>query len=105
MKQDNDLKTFSNEPIKVLGKLATTVTYNDWTCEEAGLTVVEDAHKIIIGRDFFNSFDLAVVQQQAKKGKSVNNIDNFTCKIKETIASQFPYLVSRIGLSVSQRLV
>ena len=32
MKQDNDLKTFSSEPIKFLGKLATTVTYNVWTC-------------------------------------------------------------------------
>ena len=32
MKQDNDLKTFSNEPIKFLGKLATTVTYNVWNC-------------------------------------------------------------------------
>ena len=42
---------------------------------------------------------MAVVQQQAKRGKSINNIDDSTCKIKETIASHFPHLVSRIGLS------
>ena len=73
--------------------------YNAWICKEASLTVLEDGHKIIIGRDPFNSLGLAVVQQQAKSGKCVNSIDNSTCKNKETIASQFPYLVSRIGLS------
>ena len=31
--------------------------------------------------------------------KCVNNINSSTCKIKETIATQFPHLVSRIGLS------
>ena len=35
-KQNNSLQTFSNEPIKELGKLVTTVTYNDWTIKEAG---------------------------------------------------------------------
>ena len=34
-KKDKDLKTFSNEPIKVLGKFSTAVTCSDWTCEEA----------------------------------------------------------------------
>ena len=53
---ERDLKTFSNELIKVLGKLATTVTYNDWTSEDACLSVVDDDHKIIIGRSF--SLDL-----------------------------------------------
>ena len=92
MKQDNDLTTISNEPIKVLGKLATTVTYNEWTCEEASLTVVEDRHKLIIGRSLFDSLGLAVVQH-------VLTILIFQIKIKETIVSQFPPLVSRIGLS------
>ena len=98
-KQDKDFKTFSNESIKVLGKLLTTETYNDWTCKEATLTVVEDGHKLIIERDLFNRLGLAVVQQQSKSGKYFNNFDNSTCKIKETIASQFPHLVSRTGLS------
>ena len=61
---------------------------------------MEDGHKIIIGRDLFTSLGLPVVkQQQPDNGKCVNNINNSACKIKETIAAQFPHLVSRIGLS------
>ena len=95
-KERRNLKTFSNEPIKVLGHLETTVTYNQWKDRAAMLTVVEDGHKNIIGRDLFTTLGLAVVQQQPENGKCVNNINTSTCKIKET---QFPHLVSRIGLS------
>ena len=99
-REKRDLKTFSNDPIKVLGHLETTVAYNNWTDRKAILTVVEEGHKIIIGRDLFPSFGLAVVQQhQSETGKCVNNINNFACKIKETIAAKLPHLVSRIGLS------
>ena len=98
--EKRDLKTFSNDPIKVLGHLETTVAYNNWIDREASLTVVEDGHKIIIGRDLFTSLGFAVAQQQQPdNGKYVNNIINSTCKIKETIAAQFPHLVSRIGFS------
>ena len=86
-KQDKDLKKFSNEPMKDLGNVATKVIYNDWTCEDACLTVVEDGHKIIIGRDLFSTLGLAVVQQKVKGGKCVNNIDNSTCKVKQKIAT------------------
>ena len=89
-----ELKTFSTEPVKVLGHLETTVTYNNWTYKDACLTIVEDGHKIIIGRDFFISLCQAIVQQQQpKNGKCVNNINDSTCKIKETTAGQFPHLV------------
>ena len=63
-KERRDLKTFSNEPIKFPGHLETTVTYNNWTCKDARLTILENGHKIIIGRDLFNSLGLAIVQQQ-----------------------------------------
>ena len=99
-KEKRDPRTFSNEPIKVLGHLETTVACNNWIDREAILTVVEDGHKIIVGRDLFPSLGLAVVQQQqSENGKCVNNINNTTFKIRETIALQFPHLVSRIGLS------
>ena len=99
-KERRNLKTFSNEPIKVLGHLETKVTYSQWKDRAAMLTVVEDGHKNIIGRDLFTTLGLAVVQQQQpENGKCVNNINTSTCKIKETIAMQFPHLVSRIGLS------
>ena len=45
-----DLKTISTEPIKVFGKIVTTIVYSDWICEEALLPVVEDGHKLMIGR-------------------------------------------------------
>ena len=98
-KQDRYLKTFSNEPIKFLRKLSITVTYNDWTCEEACLTVVGDGHKLLIGRDLFNSLGLAVVQRQVKRGICIINIDNSTCTHKQKIKSQVPQPVSKIGLS------
>ena len=94
-----NLKTFSNEPIKVIGHLETTVVYNQWQDKSAMLTVVDDGHKNIIGRDLFTTLGLAVVQQQPETGKCVYNINNSSCKIKESIATQFPHLVSRIGLS------
>ena len=59
-----DLKTFSNDPIKVLGHLETTVAFNNWIDREAYLTVVEDGYKIIIGRDLVTSLGLAVAHQQ-----------------------------------------
>ena len=99
-REKRDLKTFSNDTIKVLGHLETTVAYKNWTDRKAILTVVEDDHMIFIGRDLFPSLDIAVVQQhQSETGKCVNNINYFECKIKETIAAQFPHLVSTIGLS------
>ena len=101
-KQDRYLKTFSNEPTKLLGKLSITVTNNGWTCEEACLTVVEDRHKPLIGRDLFNSLGLAVVQRQVKRGICVINVDNSTCTLKKTIASQFPQLVQNFDLSNTQ---
>ena len=54
-KDRRNLKTFSNEPIKVLGHLETTVVYNNWKDRAAMLTVVEDGHKNIIGRDLFTT--------------------------------------------------
>ena len=98
-KERRNLKTSSNEPINVLGHLETRVTYNQWKDRAAMLTVVEDGHKNIIGRDLFTFLGLAVVQEQPEHGKYVNNINTSTCKIKETIATQFPHLVSRICLS------
>ena len=96
---ERDLKTFSNEPIKDLGKLTTTVTQNDWTCEDACLTVVDDGYKNVIGRYLFSSLGLTIVQQQSKKSKCVITIDTSTCKVKQAVASQFTQLDSRIGLS------
>ena len=100
--EKRDLKSFSNDPIKVLGHPETTFACNNWIDRETNLPVVEDGHKIVIGRDLFTSLGFAIVQQQQPdNGNRVNNINNSTCNIKETIAAQFPHLVSRIGLSMT----
>ena len=70
-KEKRDLKTFSNEPIKVLGHLETTVAYSNWIERKAILTLLEDGHKIIIGRDLFPSLGLAVVRQQQSENINV----------------------------------
>ena len=99
-KRKEGIKIFSNKLIEVIGHVDTTVIYDNWTCKDARLTIVVGGHKIIIGRDHFNSLGLAILQQQQpENGKCVNNIDNSTCNIKKTIAAQFPHLVLRIGLS------
>ena len=61
-KERMNLKTFSNEPKKVLGHLETTVTYNQWKDRAAMLNVVEDGHRNIIGRNLFTTLGIAVVQ-------------------------------------------
>ena len=95
-------KDFQSNRSMYLEELQPIVADNNWICEDACLTVVEEGQKLIIGRDLFSSLGLVVVQLQAKKGKCLNNIDNSICKIKQAIALQFPDLVSRIGLSKTQ---
>ena len=65
--RDKGLITFSNEPIKVFGKIANKIIYNEWICEDARLRVVEDGPKLIIGGEFFSRLGLAVVIQQATR--------------------------------------
>ena len=65
---EKDLKIFSNEPIMILEKLASKTSYNDWTFDDACFTEVDECHKNTIGRVFFSSPGLAIVQRQSKKG-------------------------------------
>ena len=71
---EKDLKTLSNEPIKVIGKLKTDITYNEWTCDNAIRTVEDNGHKKIRERDLFKSLGFEILLQHATKSKSVNNI-------------------------------
>ena len=61
---DKDMKIFSNKPIEVWGKLATTFTYINLTFHRKFLT--DYGHKSNLGRDMFNSLGLAVVQNNQK---------------------------------------
>ena len=60
------LRTFSNEPIQVEGKIQEPITIKGWTCDVAIFTVVADGLKSLIGRDLFDKLGLAVTQSIKK---------------------------------------
>ena len=93
------LRTFSNEPIQVEGKIQAPITSKGWACDSATFTVVVDGLKSLIGRDLFAQLGLAVTHSTFLKGNRVNNIAS--PEFKEQIATTFPGLVSRIGRSKS----
>ena len=93
------LRTFSNEPIQVEGKIQAPIISKGWACDSATFTVVADGLKSLIGRELFAQLGLAMTQSTFLKGNRVNNIAS--PEFKEQIATTFPGLVSRIGRSKS----
>ena len=92
----SQLRTFSNEPIQVEGKIQAPITSKGWACDSATFTVVADELKSLIGRDLFAQLGLDVTQSTfLQKGNRINNIAS--PEFKEQIAKTFPSLVSRIG--------
>ena len=49
----HDLKIFSNDIIKIVGVINTSIKCYDWIATGVDVTVVEDGHRPIIGRDLF----------------------------------------------------
>ena len=82
------LRTFSNEPIQVEGKIQAPITSKGWTCDVAIFTVVADGLKSPIGRDLFDKLGLAVTQSTSQKDNRVNNISS--PEFKKQIAKTFP---------------
>ena len=88
----HDLKTFSNDIIKIVGVINTSIECNDWIATGVDVTVVEDGHRPIIGRDLFPKLGFSLTQ--------LNKVANILkCLIKKKIAFDFPELVTRIGKS------
>ena len=90
----HDLKTFSNDIIKIVGVNNTSIKCNDWIATGVDVTVVEDGHRPIIGRDLFPKLGFSVIQL-----KQVANIDQNQCPIKRQISFDFPDLITRVGKS------
>ena len=59
------LRTFSNEPIHIKGKIQTPITSNGCTSNSATFTVVADGLKSLVGRDLFDHLGLAVTQSSS----------------------------------------
>ena len=58
------------------------------------VTVVDDGHRPIIGRDLFSRIEFSLTQL-----KQVGNDDQNQCLVQKQIAFDFPGLISRIGKS------
>ena len=95
-----ELKTISNNLIKTIGIIKTSVKYNDWVATDVILTVFEDDHRQKIGRDLFSQLGLSLTQT-----KRVSNIDQNQCLIEKQIAFNFPGLISRIGTSLKHSAI
>ena len=92
----HDLKIFSNDIIKIVGVINTSIQCNDWTATGVDVTVVEDGHRPIIGRDLFSMLGFSLTQM-----KQVANINQNQCLIKKQIAFEFPGLITRNGKSLN----
>ena len=92
----HDLKTFSNDIIIFSGVINTSIKCNDWIATGVDVTVVEDGHRTIIGRDLFSNLGFSLTQL-----KQVANIDQNQCLIKKQIAFDCPGLITRIDKSLT----
>ena len=97
-KSSPQLRTFSNKPIHIDGKIQSPITSNGWTFDSATFTVVADGLKSLICRDLFDQLGLAVTQSSSPKSNLVNKISS-SSEFKEQIAKTLPNLVSRNGRS------
>ena len=93
-----ELKTFSNEPINVIGMIQAPIASNGWRLEEAEFVVVRDGLKPLVGRDLFDALGISVNQTPKPEGSMVNTITS-QCPFKTRIAQQFPQLITRTGRS------
>ena len=91
----HDLKIFSNNIIRIVGVINTSIKCNDWIATGVDVTVVEDGHRPIIGRDLFPKLGFSLTQL-----KQVANFDPNQRLIKKQIAFDFPDLITRIGKSL-----
>ena len=91
----HELKTFSNYLIKTIGVIKTSAKCNDWVATGVNVTVVEDGHRPIIGRDLFPQLGLSLTQT-----KQAANVDQNHCLIKKQIAFDLPGLIAVIGKSL-----
>ena len=58
----HELKTFSNDLIKTIGEIKTSIKNNGWVAAGVHVTVVKDGHRPIIGRDLFPQLGLPVTK-------------------------------------------
>ena len=92
-----ELKTFGNEPIPVIGIMQAPIESNPWRIKDAEFVFVRDGLKPLIDRDLLEVLGISITQTLCSfEGSMVNTITT-QCSLKARIANQFPQLISRIG--------
>ena len=82
-----ELKNFLNQTIKVIGKIQTTVEWDNWRNGNAWLTLMNDSR--MIGTDLLKEFEHAGIQHQLLSGTPVNNVSDYKqCPLKRENGSQ-----------------
>ena len=89
------LRTFSNKPILIEGKVQAQVSSNGWTSRSAAFTVVANDLKSLISPELFDRLRLALTQSSSSPTNQVNTISLYS-EFKEYIALTFINLISRI---------
>ena len=90
----HELKTFSNDLIQSIGVIKTSVKCNDLIATDVNVTVVEDSHRPIIGRDVFSQLGLSLIQT-----KQFSIVEQNQCLIEKQVAFNFPGLILKIRKS------
>ena len=96
-KKPLELKSFSNCIVEALGILKIPVRCSDWRIQKAKSTVVADSFRLILGRDLFNQLGI-YISQKLGPNIEVNTVETL-CAKKQSLAKEFPELISRIGKS------
>ena len=92
-----ELKTFANEPMPVIGMMQALIDCNGWRIEDAEFVVVKDGLKPLIGRDLFEALGISIIQTLSSNEGSMVNTITTQCPFKTRIANQFPHFISRLG--------
>ena len=85
----HDLRTFSNDLIKIIGVIKTSIKCNDCVASGVDVTVVNDGHRPIIGRDLYSKLGFSLTQL-----KQFANLDQNQCLIKKQISFDLQPLVN-----------
>ena len=94
-----ELKTFANEPIPVIGMMQAPIESNGWRIEDVEFVVVKDGLKPLVGSYLFEDLGISITQiLYSNEGSMVNTITT-QCPFKSRIANQFPQHILRIGRS------
>ena len=68
--ETHELKTFSNDLIRLNAVIKTSIKCNDWVATDVNVTVVEDGHRPIIGRDLFPKLGFSLTQTKQVQCRS-----------------------------------